>query len=253
MSRAHVTSDKEKIVFSWSGGKDSALALHEVLQSGRYEVVSLLTTVAGAYKRISHHGVREELLDWQADALGLPLEKVYLPVSTGLPCTNEVFEELMGGVLAKFRELGVLTVAHGDIFLQDLREYRERNLAKAGMKGLFPIWQRDVRELVETFIDLGFRAYLCCVEGAKLDRSFAGRPIDRTLLHDLPANVCPCGENGEYHSFVYDGPIFQQPVPVRVGEIVCRDNRYYADLVSGLDNVEGRPTETIRETVFPPV
>jgi uncharacterized protein (TIGR00290 family) len=246
-------SNKEKIVFSWSGGKDSALALYEVLQSGCYEVVALMTTVAGAFKRISHHGVREELLDRQAEALGLPLDKVFLPASTGLPCTNEMYEELMGGVLAKYREQGVLTVAHGDIFLQDLREYRERNLAKAGMTGLFPIWQRDVRELVETFVDLGFHAYLCCVEGAKLDRSFAGRPLDRTLLHDFPANVCPCGENGEYHSFVYDGPIFQRPVAVRVREIVCRDNRYYADLVSGLDDVEGSLTEMIRTGVIPPV
>lgn len=246
-------SIKEKIVFSWSGGKDSALALHEVLQSERYEVVALLTTVADAYKRISHHGVREELLDMQAEALGLPLEKVYLPLSSGLPCTNQQYEEIIGSAVAKFHDQGVRTVAHGDIYLQDLREYRERNLARIGMQGLFPIWRRDVRELMQTFIDLGFRAYLCCVEGQKLDRSFAGRAINRELLADLPADVCPCGENGEYHSFVYDGPIFRRPVDVRVGTVVCRDNRYYADLLPGDSDAESAPMEPAKETVYPPV
>jgi uncharacterized protein (TIGR00290 family) len=224
---------KEKVVFSWSGGKDSALALHEIRQSGRYEIVALLTTVAEQYKRISHHGVREELLEMQAAAVGLPLDKLYLPAHSALPCTNVQFEELMGRVLERYRAAGVLLVAHGDIFLQDLRDYRERNLAKVGMKGLFPIWQRDTTELLRAFIQSGFKAYLSCVDGPKLGEAFAGRAIDASLLRDLPAGVDPCGEYGEYHSFVYDGPIFQRPVPVRVGEVVLRDNRYYADLLPG--------------------
>ncbi len=226
--------EKEKVVFSWSGGKDSALALQEIRQSGRYETVALLTTVAEQYKRISHHGVREELLEMQAAAVGLPLDKLYLPANSPLPCTNAQFEELMGRTLRKYHAAGVLLVAHGDIFLQDLRDYRERNLAKVGMKGLFPIWRRDTTELLRTFIQSGFKAYLSCVDGQKLGEAFAGRAIDASLLRDLPAGVDPCGEYGEYHSFVYDGPIFQRPIPVHVGEVVLRDTRYYADLLPGL-------------------
>ncbi len=224
---------KEKLVFSWSGGKDSALALHELRQSDRYEVVALLTTVAEQYRRVSHHGVREELLEMQAAAIGVPLDKLYLPASS--PCTNAQFEELMARALARYRAAGVLLVAHGDLFLQDLRDYRERNLARTGMQGLFPLWRRDTTELFNTFIQLGFKAYLSCVDGQKLSEAFAGRAIDAGLLGDLPAGVDPCGEYGEYHSFVYDGPIFQRPVPVRVGEVVLRDTRYYADLLPGLD------------------
>ena len=190
--------EKEKVVFSWSGGKDSALALQEIRQSGRYETVALLTTVAEQYKRISHHGVREELLEMQAAAVGLPLDKLYLPANSPLPCTNAQFEELMGPTLRKYHAAGVLLVAHGDIFLQDLRDYRERNLAKVGMKGLFPIWRRDTTELLRTFIQSGFKAYLSCVDGQKLGEAFAGRAIDASLLRDLPAGVDPCGEYGEY-------------------------------------------------------
>ena len=234
--------EKERVVFSWSGGKDSALALHEIRRSGRYEVVALLTTVAEQYKRISHHGVREELLDMQAEAVGLPLDKLYLPANAPLPCTNAQFEELMGRALAKYHAAGVLLVAHGDIFLQDLRDYRERNLAKVGMKGLFPLWRRDTTELLRTFIQSGFKAYLSCVDGQKLGEAFAGRAVDAALLGDLPAGVDPCGEYGEYHSFVYDGPIFQRPVPVRVGEVVLRDTRYYADLLPDLNGFAGPAT-----------
>jgi uncharacterized protein (TIGR00290 family) len=241
--------EKEKVVFSWSGGKDSALALHEICRGGRYEVVALLTTVAEQYKRISHHGVREELLDLQAAAIGLPLDKLYLPANSGLPCTNAQFEELTGEALARYHAADVRLVAHGDIFLQDLREYRERNLAKLGMAGLFPIWHRDTTELLRTFIQLGFKAYLSCVDGPKLGETFAGRAIDEELLRDLPTGVDPCGEYGEYHSFVYDGPIFQQPVTVHVGEVVFRDNRYYADLLPGFDTIP----EPVSSLSIPPV
>jgi uncharacterized protein (TIGR00290 family) len=223
----------EKVVFSWSGGKDSAMALHEIRQSGRYKIVALLTTVAEAYKRISHHGVREELLHQQAAAIGVPPDILYLPANSAVPCTNSQFEALMEGALMKYHAAGVRLVAHGDIFLEDLRAYRERNLAKIGMQGLFPLWKQDTNQLMHKLIKSGFKAYLSCVDGAKLGATFAGRPIDLQLLRDLPAGVDPCGEYGEYHSFVYDGPIFRRPVPVRVGAVVLRDDRYYADLLPG--------------------
>ena len=218
----------ERVALSWSGGKDSAMALYELRGSGGYEVVALLTTVAREFERVSHHGVRVELLEQQAAAVGVPLHKLYLPPDR---CTNEEYEALMERTMLDFCARGIRTVAFGDIFLADLRAYRERNLAKVGMRGLFPIWHRDTAELVRTFISLGFRAHLACVDGAKLGREFAGRAIDATLLRDLPPEVDPCGENGEFHSFVYDGPIFHRPVGVTVGEVVARDSRYFADLV----------------------
>ncbi len=155
----------------------------------------------------------------------------------------------MERALAKYHAAGALLVAHGDIFLEDLRAYRERNLAKLGMQGVFPIWKRDTTELMHTFIESGFKAYLSCVDGAKLGATFAGRAIDAALLRDLPAGVDPCGEYGEYHSFVYAGPIFQRPVPVRVGEVVLRDSRYYADLLPG----EVGAAEPIASSSVPPV
>jgi uncharacterized protein (TIGR00290 family) len=220
--------EKLKVVLSWSGGKDSAMALHELRRSGRYKIVSLLTTVAEAYQRISHHGVRVELLEAQAAAVEVPLRKLYLP---GSQCTNEEYERLMMRAMLDYREAGVSTVAFGDIFLEDLRAYRERNLANLGMNAIFPIWRRPTAELAQTFIALGFKAFLVCIDGKKLARSFAGRAIDADLLRDLPCDVDPCGENGEFHSFVYDGPIFSRPVAVRLAEVVMRDHRYFTDLL----------------------
>lgn len=221
---------RTSIVMSWSGGKDSALALHELMRDERYEVVELMTSVSEEYRRISHHGVREELLDAQAEAIGLPLTKIYLPTGTTTPCTNEVYEQIMGGVMDKFKARGVWAVGFGDLFLQDLRAWREKNLAKAGMSGVFPIWKRDTRQLSRQLIAMGFKAFLSCVEG-KVGEGFVGRPYDEALLRDLPANVDPCGEYGEFHTFVYDGPCFIKPVAVNVGKIVMRDGRYYADLL----------------------
>ena len=218
----------ERVILSWSGGKDSAMALYELRRSGDYEVIALVTTVAREFERVSHHGVRVELLEEQAAAVGVALHKLYLPPDR---CTNEEYEALMERTMLDFWARGVRTVAFGDIFLADLRAYRERNLAKVGMRGLFPIWHRDTAELMRTFIGLGFRARLACVDGTKLGREFAGRTIDAALLSDLPSEVDPCGENGEFHSFVYDGPIFRRPVRVAVGEVVARDSRYFADLV----------------------
>jgi uncharacterized protein (TIGR00290 family) len=248
----------EKVVFSWSGGKDSALALHQVLDDARYEVVGLLTTVAGQYGRISHHGVREELLRRQAAAIGLPLNVVYLPMNSTAPCTNEQYEELMATVMARYAAAGVRTVGHGDIYLEDLRAYRDRNLARAGMRGLYPLWKRDTVELVRDFVSLGFRAWLCCVDGPKLGESFAGRSLDMELLADLPADVDPCGENGEYHSFVYAGPIFRQPLAVRRGNVVHRDCRFYADLLPAADgaageNVDAEDACPVGSLAIPPV
>jgi uncharacterized protein (TIGR00290 family) len=231
--------EKEKVVLSWSGGKDSALALHELQRTGRYEVVSLLTTLAQEYDRVSHHGVRSELLERQAVALGIPLEKLYISVTSSHPCRTDdsavmhEYEQLMDQAMLRIKAKGINTVAFGDIFLLHLRTYREEKLGRRGMKGLFPLWQRDTRELVETFVALGFQAYLACVDGTKLGEQFAGRPLDLRFLQDLPAGVDPCGENGEYHSFVYDGPLFQKPVPIRVGAVVLRDGRYFADLLPG--------------------
>jgi uncharacterized protein (TIGR00290 family) len=232
------------VLFSWSGGKDSALALHALLEQPEWEVVALLTTISSEYRRVSHHGIREELLEEQAAAIGLPLDKLWLPTGS-VPCTNADYEALVGAKLAEYVDRDVLYVAHGDIFLADLRAYRERNLARLGMTGVFPIWGRDTRELVESFVAFGFRARLCCVEGAKLDGSFVGRPIDAALLRDLPAGIDPCGENGEYHSFVYDGPIFQQAVAFETGVTVCRDNRWYIDLLPATAAKEVATAESI--------
>ncbi|MBI4482002.1 MAG: adenine nucleotide alpha hydrolase [Acidobacteria bacterium] len=215
---------------SWSGGKDSAVALYELLNTNAYDMVALLTTVSEEYRRISHHGVREVLLEQQADAIGIPLDKVYLPSNSGHPCRNDVYEQIMGDVMARYKACGVETVGFGDLFLEDLRAYRERNLAKAGMRGVFPIWKRDTTKLAREVIAMGFKSYLSCVEG-KVGPGFAGRPYDEELLASLPAGIDPCGEYGEFHTFVYDGPVFKRPVPVMVGKIVIRDGRYYADLI----------------------
>jgi uncharacterized protein (TIGR00290 family) len=225
-----VDPKRTPLVMSWSGGKDSALALRELRCDPRFEVVALMTSLSEEFRRVSHHGVREELLDAQAEALGLPLTKIYLPSGKDTPCTNEVYEEIMGRVLEGFRLRGVYTVGFGDLFLEDLRAWRENNLAKAGMTGVFPIWKRDTHELSRQMIAMGFQAILSCVEG-KVGPGFVGRLYDERLLADLPDGIDPCGEYGEFHSFVYDGPGFERPVPVVVGETVVRDGRYYADLV----------------------
>ncbi len=226
---------RERIVFSWSGGKDSSMALFELQRAGTLEVASLLTTVSDAYDRISMHGVRRTLLERQADALGLPLHVIRLAQC----CTNDEYESKMSAALAGFRESGIRRVAFGDIFLADLRAYRERNLARVGMTGLFPVWQKDTRELVEAFLGFGFRAIVVCVDAAKLDDSFAGRLVDREFVRDLPAGVDPCGENGEFHSFVFDGPIFREPVGLTRGAVVRRGSLYFCDLLPARGHKKG--------------
>jgi uncharacterized protein (TIGR00290 family) len=217
------------VVMSWSGGKDCALALHELRADPQYDVLGLMTSVSQEFRRVSHHGVRESLLEAQAEAIGLPLIKIYLPSSNAAPCTNEIYEEIMGKAMDDLKSRGVFTVGFGDLFLEDLRAWREDNLAKANMSGVFPIWKRDTRQLSRQIIAMGFNAVLSCVEG-KLGPGYVGRAYDERLLADLPAEIDPCGEYGEFHSFVHDGPCFARPVPIEVGEIVIRDGRHYADL-----------------------
>jgi uncharacterized protein (TIGR00290 family) len=215
------------VVFSWSGGKDSAMALQMVQHDAAYEVVSLLTTVTEGYERISMHGVRNELLRQQAEAIGLQVEEVRIPPQ----CPNSVYEERMAEAVLRFRERGVLHFAFGDIFLEDLRAYREQKLMQANMSALFPLWKVDTRELAERFLKRGFRAIAVCIDPQKLTKSFAGRELDASFFRELPADVDPCGENGEFHTFVFDGPIFRKAIPVQTGEIVERDNFVFCDLL----------------------
>ncbi len=222
-----MTPVDEKVLLSWSGGKDSALALFELQKAGEQRVVSLLTTVTEAYDRISMHGVRRSLLERQAQSLGLPLEQIRISPQ----CVNSEYEEKMATALGGHLKNGVRQVAFGDIFLEDLRQYREKNLARIGMTGLFPLWKRDTRELIRTFLELGFLAVVVCVDPKMLDSSFAGKPLDEDFLRRLPANVDPCGENGEFHTFVHAGPNFREEIQFSPGEIVLRDSFYYCDLL----------------------
>ena len=219
---------KEKVLFTWSGGKDSALSLYELKKTKNYKVLALLTTVTEDYDRISMHGVPSVFLERQAQSLGIPVEKIYITKNA----SNEEFESKMKDKLLYYKSQGVLSVAFGDIFLEDLRKYREENLSRIGMRGIFPLWKRNTTELAHKFIDLGFKSVITCVDSNVLDKSFVGREFDVQFLSELPHAVDPCGENGEFHSFVYDGPIFQEEISHRKGEVVLRDNRfYYCDLV----------------------
>jgi uncharacterized protein (TIGR00290 family) len=217
----------EPILFCWSGGKDSAMALHTLLQHPDVRIAALLTTVTETYDRISMHGVRSELLVQQAQSIGLPLHEVRIPPQ----CVNPIYEARMEEALRIHYAEGVRTVAFGDIFLEDLRAYREKNLARIGMTAFFPIWKRDTRELIRSFHTAKFRAIAVCIDPKALDRSFAGRELDDAFFRDLPAGVDACGENGEFHTFVFDGPIFRNPIPVRAGAVVERDSFIYCDLL----------------------
>jgi uncharacterized protein (TIGR00290 family) len=218
----------ENVLVSWSGGKDGAIALYKLLESQKYQIAALLTTVTEDYDCISMHGVQRILLERQVDSLGFPLEKVFISRNA----SNEEYESQMVRVLTRYKETGVTSVVFGDIFLEDLREYRESNLAKIGMKGVFPLWKKDTRKLAHSHISLGFKAIITCVDTNALDGRFVGKVIDEQFLSELPETVDPCGENGEYHSFVYDGPIFKGSVSFKLGEIVLRENHFcYCDLL----------------------
>jgi uncharacterized protein (TIGR00290 family) len=209
---------KEKVIFNWSGGKDSALALHKILLSGKYEVMCLITTVSKQYQRISMHGVRVDLLEAQAKSIGLPLVKIEIP---DMP-TMEAYEEAMRSILTDLKNRGANISVFGDIFLEDLRKYREDKLSELNMTGYFPLWKISTKELIHEFIDAGFKTITVCVNDKYLDKSFVGRVIDSDFIKDLPPHVDPCGENGEFHTFVFDGPIFKTPILFEKGEIVYR-------------------------------
>ena len=219
---------REKVIVAWSGGKDSTLALYEIVNAESYEVLELLTTVTEDYDRISIHGVRRVLLEQQARSLGFTLEE--MPIPRG--ASDGEYEREMLRILRRHSASGVFSVVFGDIFLEDVRKHREGILSKVGMKGVFPLWKRNTRQLARTFIDLGFKAVITCVDSKSLGKDFVGREFDGQFLGDLPFNVDPCGENGEFHSFVYDGPVFGERIFFTKGEIVLRENRfYYCDLV----------------------
>jgi len=216
-----------KALLAWSSGKDSAFALVETVRGGKLEVAGLLTTVTADYARVSMHGVREEVLELQARAAGLPLHTVRIPAA----CVNAEYERAMGEAVRAARDDGVTHVVFGDIFLEDVRAYRERMLAGTGIAPVFPLWGRDTRELAREMLDAGLAATLVCVDPRRLPESFAGRTFDRTLLDDLPRDVDSCGENGEFHTCVTGGPMFSAPVPLRPGAVVRRDGFVFADLI----------------------
>jgi uncharacterized protein (TIGR00290 family) len=212
---------------SWSGGKDSALTLWTLRHQG-IEPEALITTVTDSYERISMHGVRRELLSMQAGATEIPLVEVRIPPA----CVNDIYEARMAQAFASPPLSTVEAVAFGDLFLEDVRAYREARLSAAGKQALFPLWQRDTATLAQEFIAAGFRAILVCVDPRKLDPSFAGRAFDEHLLDDLPADIDPCGENGEFHTFVHAGPIFTEPIPCETGEVVRRDGFVFCDVLA---------------------
>ena len=203
---------------NWSGGKDSSLALYHILNDKKYSVEKLLTNISSQYQRVSMHGVREELLQQQADAIGIPLQKIILPDQPSMAD----YEAHMMKTMKQLQEEKFTNSIFGDIFLEDLKIYRETQLAKVGITGVFPLWKRDTTELINEFIDLGFKTIVVCINEKYLDKSFCGRIIDKDFIKDLPQNVDVCGENGEFHTFVFDGPIFKNPVSYKKGEIVYK-------------------------------
>jgi uncharacterized protein (TIGR00290 family) len=217
----------QKVLLSWSGGKDSAWALHLLLRDPSVDVVALLTTFNSDFDRVAMHAVRRELMEQQAAAAGLPLWAVPLP----WPCSNEEYEKCMRQMLGRAISEGIQIVAFGDLFLEDIRAYRETQMAKAHMTPLFPVWGINTGELAHEMIASGLKARLTCVDPRKLDASVAGREFDEQLLRDLPPGIDPCGENGEFHSFVYAGPMFRHAIAIETGEVVERDGFVFADLL----------------------
>lgn len=216
-----------KTLLSWSTGKDSAWSLNVLQQMPGIEVAGLYTTVNAAFDRVAMHAVRRQLLEAQAEAVGLPLHVIEIP----WPCPNEAYERALGGFVAEQKAAGVAAMAFGDLFLEDIRDYRVEKLAGTGIEPLFPLWGRDTRALAHEMIAGGLQAYLTCVDPKKLSASFAGRPFDEALLAELPDGVDPCGENGEFHTCVFAGPMFVRPIEVCVGEVEDRDGFVFADLL----------------------
>lgn len=234
-------TQNNKAIFNWSGGKDSSLCLYHALKDKKFDIQYLLTTLNGEYKRISMHGVSEDLLDKQAKSINLPLRKIYLPEFPNMEEYDRIFSE----ELTSAQEKNIHISIFGDIFLEDLREYRENQLQKKGFTAAFPLWKRDTKEIAKEFISLGFMSIIVSVDARFLDESFAGRIYNESFLNDLPDNVDPCGENGEFHSFVFDGPIFQSQIPFEKGDVVYKEYKshskenpdenfgfWYCDLIS---------------------
>ena len=215
------------VLISWSGGKDSAVALHEIQKTRAVE--ALLTTITRDFDRISMHGVRRVLLERQAESLRIRLHEI--GISKG--ATNDEYETSMGAAFAGYRARGIEEVVFGDLFLADIRAYRDRLLARHAMTGIYPVWGRDTTAFIREFLARGFRCAVVCVDPKKLDPSFAGRVIDEQFLSDLPRDVDPCGENGEFHTFVFDGPNFREAIAFTFGDVVLRDGFWFADLVPG--------------------
>ena len=232
---------RHKAIFNWSGGKDSALCLYRVLEANAYAIEYLLTSVNTRFQRVSMHGVREALLEQQAESIGIPLMKLMVPEMPSM----ESYDNLMAQTLRQLKKEGIAYSIFGDIFLEDLRQYREERLAQVGLKGIFPIWKIPTDQLIQEFIELGFKAVLVCVNDRYLDKSFAGREIDKAFLKDLPKNVDPCGENGEYHSFVYAGPIFQKPIAFEKGEVVYRNYKSSQDPSSAQQGTACPPSQNV--------
>lgn len=224
-----MTSSPAKAWVAWSSGKDSLWALHTARQSDDLEVVGLLTTVTETYQRVSMHGVREALLQAQAAALGLPLYRTMIPT----PCTNDDYDQVMAAAMADAQRAGVTQVVFGDLFLESIRAYREERLAPVGMTARFPLWGRDTAALAREMIADGLRAIVVCLDPTRLPRHLAGHAFDRDFMAQLPPGLDPCAENGEFHTFAYGGPGFDQPLAVRVGETVERDGFVFTDVLPG--------------------
>lgn len=217
MSSNLTFSNKPKAIFAWSGGKDSSYCLYQVLKENKYDVIYLLTTMNAEFKRISMHGVREELLDLQSESIGIPQLKVWLHEAS-----YEGYERQMEAMLLQAKSEGIEHVIFGDIFLEDLKIYRENNLAKIEMKAVFPLWKKDTSQLIQKFIKDGFKTITCCINDAHLDENWVGREIDQIFVDELPKSVDPCGENGEYHTYCYAGPIFKKEIKIHIGEKIYR-------------------------------
>jgi uncharacterized protein (TIGR00290 family) len=217
-----------KAFISWSSGKDSAFALCEARRLGLADIVGVLTTINEVYDRVAMHGVRDSLLDRQIAELGLPVIKVPLPS----PCPNEIYEARMAEATARIKAQGVRKMIFGDLFLEDIRAYRDQKLSAAGMEAIYPLWRRDTRVLAEEMIASGLTAHIVCLDPRRIDRKFAGRRFDRHLLRELPPDIDPCGENGEFHTVVTAGPMFKAPIPVTIGETVERDGFVFTDVIT---------------------
>lgn len=222
-----MTTPKPKAILSWSSGKDSAFALHETRRTGAAEIVGLLTTVNETHERVAMHGVREKLLDLQAEAAGLPLIKVPIPH----PCPNGIYEERMAAATAEAKARGITHTVFGDLFLEDIRAYREERLRTAGMAALFPLWGRETAGLAREMIESGMVAHLSCLDPKQIPARLSGRRFDLDLLAELPEGADPCGENGEFHTVVTAGPMFSRPIAVEIGETVTREDFVYTDVI----------------------